>query len=147
MEPKSSSQMRYFWLFYPMFANCVHAKRQHRRFCSHLHVNLFFQTNCSKFAVECDWNSKNSQNVQNLGFFWKIICVFWKKLEFSSKIDEGGNFAVEFVSNGNILVKYLFRLTDDVLSAKDQKIGKVREYDVESVFSRKKRFHLLKSLL
>ena len=25
----------------------------------------------NKFAVECDWNSKISQNVQNLGFFVK----------------------------------------------------------------------------
>ena len=27
--------------------------------------------NCSIFAVKYDWNKKNSQNVQNLGFFWK----------------------------------------------------------------------------
>ena len=29
----------------------------------------FFPVNCSKVALECDWNSKNSQNVQNFGFF------------------------------------------------------------------------------
>ena len=28
----------------------------------------FFSSNCSKFAVECNWNSKISQNIQNFGF-------------------------------------------------------------------------------
>ena len=57
----------------------------------------------SKF-VECDWNSKISQNVQNLGFLKKIDGFFEKKIEFRIKviIDKGGKFAVECVSNGII---------------------------------------------
>ena len=61
----------------------------------------FFPPNYSKFAVECDWNNKISQNVQNLGFL-KIDGFFEKKLEFFFKIDKGGKFAVECVSNGII---------------------------------------------
>ena len=98
MEAKSSSQMRYFWrFFYPMFVNCVHATSA--SLFTLLNVKLFFWPNCSKFAVECDWNSKNSQNVQNLGFFWKIDGFF---LEFFFTIDNGGKFTVECVSNGII---------------------------------------------
>ena len=38
-----------------------------------------FSLNCSKFAVECDWNSKNSQNFRNLGFFGKIGALYFSK--------------------------------------------------------------------
>ena len=38
-----------------------------------------------KFAVECNWNSKKSQNVQNLSFFGKIDVFFEKKIDFFSK--------------------------------------------------------------
>ena len=69
MEAKSSSQMGYFWrFFYPMLANCVHTKTMF------VHVSdreIFFSLTCGKFAAECHWNSKNSQNVQNLGFLEK----------------------------------------------------------------------------
>ena len=59
--------------FYPMFANCVHTKTMF------VHVSereIFFSLNCSKFTVQCDWNSKNSQNVQNLGFSEKNLEIF-----------------------------------------------------------------------
>ena len=62
---------------YPMFAYCVDTKT------TFVHVperEIFFSLNCSKFAVECDWNSKNSQNVQNLSLFGKIHGFFRKKL-------------------------------------------------------------------
>ena len=36
----------------------------------------------SKFAVECYWNSKISQNVQNLVFVRKIDGFLQKNLEF-----------------------------------------------------------------
>ena len=52
--------------FNPVFANYVHTKTMF------FHVSereIFFSLNCSKFAIECDWNSENSQEVQNLGFF------------------------------------------------------------------------------
>ena len=34
-------------------------------------LDFFEITKGNKFAVEGDWNSKTSQNVQNLFFFWK----------------------------------------------------------------------------
>ena len=52
----------------------------------------FFTLNCSKFAVECDWNRKNSQNVPNLGFFEKIDGIFRKKTLNFFKIAECGIF-------------------------------------------------------
>ena len=61
--------------------------------CSRYWMWKFFSLNCSKFAVESDWNSMISQNVPNLGFFEKKILNFFK-------IDKGGKFAVECVSNG-----------------------------------------------
>ena len=60
-------------LFYPMSAHCVHTETMF------VHVSereIFFSLNFSKIAVECDWNSKVSQNVQNLFFFGKIIEFF-----------------------------------------------------------------------
>ena len=60
---------------YPMFANCVHVKRYSFAF---LNVKVF-SPNCSKFAVECDWNSQNSQNFQNLCFFFGKIDGFFKQ--------------------------------------------------------------------
>ena len=66
---------------------CQLGSRQHRHFCSRLNMKLFFfSPNSSKFAVECDWNSKNSQNVHILGYFGKIDGFFFEKnLEFFSK--------------------------------------------------------------
>ena len=40
---------------------------------------IIFSPNWSKFAVECDWNRKNSQNVQKLGFFFGKIDKFFRK--------------------------------------------------------------------
>ena len=57
MEAKSSSQMSAF--FYPMFANCVHAKRCLPK-CSRFWTWCYFR-NCSKFAVEDDWKNEISQ--------------------------------------------------------------------------------------
>ena len=45
-------------------------------------LKLFEIAKDSKFAVECNWNSEISQNVQNLGFFKKNRWVFRKNLEF-----------------------------------------------------------------
>ena len=61
-----------------MFSNYVHTKTMF------VHVSereIFFSLDCSKLAVECDWNSENSQNVQSLGFFGKKDVFFEKKLE------------------------------------------------------------------
>jgi len=56
----------------------------------------FVSPNCSKFAVECDRNSKIFQNIQNVFYFEKID-GFKKNLIFL-KIPEGGKLAVECVS-------------------------------------------------
>ena len=74
MEAKSSSQMSAF--FQLMFANCDHANIG-SLFTSELEI--VFSPICSKFAAECDWNTKNSQNVQNLGSFEKNTWVFRKR--------------------------------------------------------------------
>ena len=70
----------------------------------------FFPPNCSKFAVECNWESKNSQNIQNLGFFWKNNVFFSKKTLKFFKITECGIFFLECVSNGIISLKCLSTL-------------------------------------
>ena len=51
----------------------------------------FSTQNYCKFAVECDWKSKISQNVQNLGYFSekKDRFFFEKKVEFY-KITKNG---------------------------------------------------------
>ena len=87
----------FLMFFYPMFANYDHTKTtfvhvSEREFC--------FSLNCSKFAVECDWNSKNSQNFQILGFFWKNRWVFAKKTLNFFIIAACGKLFLECVSNG-----------------------------------------------
>ena len=74
MEAESSSQMGAF--YNPIFANCVHAKTM---FAHVSDRTKFFWANCSALALECDWNSKSSQNVENLGFFGKVDEFFSKK--------------------------------------------------------------------
>ena len=58
---------------YQMFANSVHVFTD---VCSRFWE--FFSPICSKIAVECDWNSKISQNVRKLGFL-KNLMGFLKK--------------------------------------------------------------------
>ena len=48
-----------------------------------------------KFAVECDWICKISQNVQNLGFLSKERWFFQKKILTVLKMAKGSKFAVE----------------------------------------------------
>ena len=62
---------------YPMFANCFHTKTM---FVHASEREIFCSLNCRKFAVEFDWNRKNSRNVQNLGFLEKWV-FFRKKLK------------------------------------------------------------------
>ena len=45
----------------------------------------FLSPTYSKFVPECDWNSKISQNVRNLGCFSKKNDGFFQKLELFSK--------------------------------------------------------------
>ena len=55
---------------------------------------ILFSPNCSKFAVECDCNSKISQKVHNLGFFGKKVGLFEKKNKNFFSIANCGNFFV-----------------------------------------------------
>ena len=46
----------------------------------------FLSPNYSKFAIECDRNSKNSQTVQNLAFFKKKLEFFSKSVKVANLI-------------------------------------------------------------
>ena len=125
---------------YPMFANCVHTKTMF------IHVSereIFFSLNCSKFAVECDSNSKNSQNVQNLGFFGKIDAFFRKKnLQIFQNRYMWQIFS-RMRLNKYFFLKMSFHLIFEVFLAKNQKkfkVGKVREYDEETEYFETKTF-------
>ena len=72
MEANSSQIGHFRRFFYPLFANCVHTKTMF----VHVSKGEIFSLTCSKFAVECDWNSRNSQNVQNFCFFRKNLETF-----------------------------------------------------------------------
>ena len=67
----------------------------------------FFTAKYSNFAVECDWYSKTSRNVQNLGFFQKKSWGLFKKKLVFFEIDKSGKFAVEYASDDTSL-EYLF---------------------------------------
>ena len=74
---------------------CQLHSRHIGKFADATEHEIIFWPNCSKFAVECDWNSKISQNVPILGLFLqKNMKVF--------EIPKSGKFTVECVSNGII---------------------------------------------
>ena len=79
MKAKSSSNALFLTLRSRHIGKFVHTTER----------GIIFSPNCGKIAVECDWNRKNSQSVQNLGFFAKIGFFFEK---FFSKIATFGNF-------------------------------------------------------
>ena len=94
---RMSSQMVHFWRF---FTRCLPIA-----FTMFVHVSereTFFSPNCSKFAVECDWNSKFLKMFKIWVFIEKIDGFFEKKLEFFFKIDKGDKFALGCASNGII---------------------------------------------
>ena len=102
MEAKSSAQKGHIRRFLTrclpialMLAKFVHVSDQ-EFLCS-----PFF----GKFAVKRDWNSKVSQNVQNLLCFGKIDGSFRKKTLNFFKIGKHGNFFGKSVSNGIISKK------------------------------------------
>ena len=66
-----------------------------------------FSPSWSKFAVECDWNTKNSQNAPNLGFFGNLMGFFRKKTLKFFKIATCGKFCLECVSDGIFSSKFL----------------------------------------
>ena len=96
MEAKSCAQMGHIRSF---FTRCLPIAFIAKR-CSFMFLTVkFFSLNCSKVAVECDWDSKNSQNVQNLGFFGKIDGFFRKKIWKIFKIATCGKFFLQCASN------------------------------------------------
>ena len=119
-------------VFLPNFTRCLPiAYTPNRQVCSRYWTWNYFSIKYSKFAVECDWNSKNSQNVQDLGFLGKQMGIL-KKKTFFFKINEGGKFAVQCLSNGIISWKCLFRFTYEVFLGRNQKflkLGKVRKLE------------------
>ena len=63
-----------------------------------LTITVLFKKNSkgSIIPVECDWNSKNSENLQNLFFLMeKYGGYFEKKLIFLKKIAEPSKLAVK----------------------------------------------------
>ena len=93
-----------------MFANGVHAKTMF------VHISdreIFSPSNCSKFAVECDWNGKNFKTFRIR--WWclenkKITCFFLKKNLEIFQNREMWQFFSKCVSNGIISYKSLSTL-------------------------------------
>ena len=77
-EAKSSSQMHYTWRFFTRCLPIAFTPTSAFLFMSERENT--FSANCSKYAVDCDWNRKNSQNVQILGFFQKNRWAFSKRI-------------------------------------------------------------------
>ena len=84
--------------FDPMFANCVNNKTMLVHFSDR---EIYFFPNCCKFDVECVWNIKNSQNVQNfLKYRW---VYFGKKFRnFSKSLN-----VAKFFQNASQMVLFL----------------------------------------
>ena len=106
--------------------------------CSRVWMSMFFSSNCSKFAAKCDWNGKISQNVQNLGFFFRKKDGFFEK-----KL----NIAVECVSSENVSLKSLFSSHCEIyLAKKNRKLWTLEKLEnltkKQCFFSKKIRFHL-----
>ena len=73
MEAKSSPQMVRF------FTRCLPTAVTLKTMFVHVSEREIFSPNCCKFAVECNWDGKISQNVQKLGFFGEIDGFFQEK--------------------------------------------------------------------
>ena len=73
------------WFFLRLLANYPRSKS--RGFW----IWKFFSPIYSKFAVECDWNSKISQIRTKYGFFWIKVGFFAENLIFFSKLVEVAN--------------------------------------------------------
>ena len=77
MGAKFSSQMCCFCCFFTWCLQTAFTPTSAFLFMSDR--KILFSPICSISTVERNWNRKNSQNVQNLGFFWKYRQVFRKK--------------------------------------------------------------------
>ena len=123
--------VRFFYVYLPLVR--VESSPRDSEF------ETFSSPNCSKFAVESDWNSKISE--RGMKFFLKKMFLF--------KIGKGHKFAVECLSNDIISWKWcLFHLNCEVFfvkkNQKSLKFEKIRKYMTKVI---KKRFHPFKRLL
>ena len=74
----------------------------------------------------------------NICFFWKNGWFLTKKTRIFYKTDKGCQLAVECASNVILPIKCHFRPNYEFFWQDNLKYGKVRKYNVESVFFRKK---------
>ena len=131
------------------FTRCLSIELAQKMMLARVSESDFFSLNCSKFALECDWTSKNSQTVQNLFFFWKNRGVFLEKNPWN--FSKSANMAIFFQNAFQmvLLLKNVFSaLVMRFFRQKDQKtlnVGKIRNNNEEFNFE-KKRFHFLKPL-
>ena len=61
---------------------------------------IILSRNCNKFAVDFNWNKKNSQNVQTLGLFENIDRFFFLIFLNFFKIATCGKVFLEWFLNG-----------------------------------------------
>ena len=79
MEAKSSPQMVHF------FTQCLPTAFTLKTMFVHISEREIFSPNCCKFAIECDCDSKISQNVQSWVFFGEIDGFLQEKPWYFSK--------------------------------------------------------------
>ena len=77
-----------------------------KTFFSEKNLNFLKTVEVSQLDVECERNSKISQNFQKLGFFAKKRCVFREKPLKFSKIADAGKLAAECNSICHIYQKF-----------------------------------------
>ena len=105
-------------------------------------------TNGHKFAVVATGIVRILKTFNICFFFGKIEGFSTKKTRIFYKIDKGCKLAVECVSNVILPIKCHFRPNYEFFWQENLKYGKVRKYNVESAFFRKKnRFKLLIAFL
>ena len=74
----------------------------------------------SIIAVECDWNSKTSQNVQNLGFLMENYGGFFEKKNwfFPKKIAERSKLAVTQDVQNLVIINKIYGFFEKKLTLK-----------------------------
>ena len=116
--------------------------------CSTVLTVLILLPNYSKFAVECDWNGKISQNVRKLLFKKKSMDSSRENLIFFLKIDKVVIFAVEYVSSDITSEKNVFFHLNWGFCAEIKKILKFEKLSkiAENYFFREKVYIFLNGI-
>ena len=125
-----------------MFANCVHANIG---ILLTSEREIILSPNCSKFAVEYDWNCKTTQNVRILGFLEKKkkMGFFEKNLEIF-ETGTCGKFFLQCVSNDIFPWKCPSTLSLMFFWQKSEKNSKLEKLEImmkKQSNLKKKRFH------